>query len=59
MCAHHVITNIGMGNIPEAKSIYLRKQIIATAIKFQVQELQVVSRWEPIQSKDLYTTVQW
>ena len=37
MCAHHVITNIGMGVIPEAKRKYLRKRIAATAITYKLK----------------------
>ena len=35
--AHHVMTNIGMGIIRAAGSKYLRKQIAATAIKYNSQ----------------------
>ena len=47
MCAHHGITNIGMGKIPEAKGKYLRKQITAIAIKSKFKSFKLSAWTQP------------
>ena len=44
MSAHYVITDIGMGIIPETKSKYLRQKTAAIAIifKFKISSCQPV-----------------
>ena len=51
---HH----IGMGIIPEARRKYLRNKS-SNCNQIQAQGLQVISHWEPTQSKESDTTVQW
>ena len=41
LCAHHVITNIGMGIISAARSKYLRKRIAATAVKYKLKDFKL------------------
>ena len=53
MSAHHIIINIGMGIIPEAGSKYPRKQIAATAIKYNSRMAATSIQFKEISSCNL------